>query len=136
MPEPGTKGTFDGSPRVAALIGDVANGVFLFQRVSSRQCPEPLAGARECRTPLSCVVVWSYASDQLASTPTHGAVRFAHEGAKSRYPMQLDECVGVLRVGEEFGFEDTERRRVVRSADRFDGWIEKMTVQIHLCRVQ
>jgi hypothetical protein len=120
-PETCAEGALNRFSRVAALVGNVTNGVFLLQGVPSRQSSKPFAGTGECGPTISCVVVWGYASDQFTSTPADGALRFVDERTKSRYPVRLDERVWILCVGEEFGRDYAERRRVARPADRFDG---------------
>ena len=48
-PKPRPEGAFDGGARVAAVLGDAANRVLLFERKSSRKRSEPASGARESR---------------------------------------------------------------------------------------
>jgi hypothetical protein len=96
VPEPSPESTLDRSFRVAALVGDVANGILLFQGVSSRQRAKPVPGARERGTTLPRIVLWRYASEQLARTPADGALGFVDERAKHRYPLGLNERIRVL----------------------------------------
>jgi hypothetical protein len=63
IPEASPEGSFDGGSRVAAPLGDVTNGVFLLQGVSSWQRSKPFAGARKCGATFSDVVLWSHASN-------------------------------------------------------------------------
>jgi len=91
----------------------VANSVFLLQGVSSGQCAKPLARAPERGTTLPHVVLWRYACDQIASTPTDGAFGLVDESAERRCSARQNKRIRVFGVGEKGGLEHSESRRIL-----------------------
>jgi len=89
----------------------VADGVFLFQGVSSGQRAEPFAGAPERGTTLARIVPWRDASRQFAGAPVDRAIRAANESAERCDAMHSDECVGILGIAETPRVKDTESWR-------------------------
>ena len=102
VPEACTEGAFDRGSRVAALVGDVTNGVFLLQGVPSRQRSKPLAGARECGT--TRLVRRRLGLSPLISSRARQPMAHSASSTSARNrvdPVRLDERVGILRVGED-----------------------------------
>ena len=105
---------FHCSSRVAALVGNGANGVFLFERVARRKRPEPPARARQGRTPLAYVVTRRYVSEKLAGAPADRAICLIEQGKERSDAMFADKGIGILRFTKKARLENTKRGRVSR----------------------
>ena len=105
LPETGAEGALDRSARVAALVGDAANCVFLFERESTGQRSEPVAGSGEGGPSRRCVVLRGRAVGEFECAPADGAVGLVDEGAELLDPVLANERVRVLGIAEQRGLE-------------------------------
>jgi hypothetical protein len=107
VPESRSERSLDRGLRVAALVGDTADCVFLFERESGRQGSEPGTGSGERGPARRRVVLWSDTAGEFECVPADGAVCPVDEGAELLDPVFSNERVRVLGIAQLLGLEHT-----------------------------